>query len=97
MQRGRFSALIGNHRLSPTHIEILRGLLSDDARQRWTAAELEQWTSGRRLTPKNTDAGRRRLAVSNFAGMDIGRSAPCRRDGRACVSEASKIIETVPR
>src|SRR3546814_8033617 len=33
-------------------MEVLRGLLNDDLRDRWTLDDLNFWVSGRRLSPK---------------------------------------------
>jgi hypothetical protein len=93
MERGSFSAIIGNHRLSPSHIEILRGLLADDARQRWTAADLEQWLNGRRMTPKSSDAGRRASRHFDFMGGEYWQAAPLAAALSKHVGEATKIIE----
>lgn len=93
IERGSFGALIGTRRISPAHIEILRGLLADDARQRWTGAELDQWTSGRRLTPKNTDAGRRATRAYEFLGHEYWQTRPLAAAMAAHVSEAAQIIE----
>ena len=93
MQRGSFAAIIGNHRLSPTHIEILRGLLADDARQRWSASDLEQWQSGRRMTPKSSDTGRRAARHFDFLGKEYWQVRPLAVALSNNVSEAVKIIE----
>lgn len=94
IERGSFGALIGNSRLPGTHIEILRGLLTDDARQRWSGADLEQWLSGRRLTPKNTDAGRRAARALTFAGKDYTQPRPLADALADNVSEATHLIQT---
>ncbi|MDE1900639.1 MAG: serine/threonine protein kinase [Alphaproteobacteria bacterium] len=93
MQRGSFAAIVGNSRLSPAHIEILRGLLSDDARQRWTASNLEQWLNGRRMTPKGSDAGRRATRHFDFMGSEYWQAAPLAGAMAANVTDAAKIIE----
>lgn len=93
MDRGSFGALIGNRRISPAHIELLRGLLSDDARQRWTGPDLEQWTAGRRLTPKSTDAGKRAARAFDFMGHHYWQVLPLAAAMAAHVGEAAKIIE----
>ncbi len=93
LDKGSFAALIGNHHLSAMHIELLRGLLTDDARQRWTAADLEQWQTGRRLTPKSTDAGRRAPRAFAFHGKEYWQVRPLAMAMAANVSEAVRIIE----
>jgi hypothetical protein len=93
IERGSFAALIGNRRLSSSHIEILRGLLADDARQRWTAGDLEQWTNGRRLTPKNTDAGRRATRAFEFMGHNYWQARPLVVAMAEHVGEAAQTIE----
>jgi serine/threonine protein kinase len=93
IERGSFGALIGNRRISPANIEILRGLLADDARQRWTAADLEQWTNGRRLTPKNTDAGRRAARAFEFMRHEYWQARPLAMAMAQHVSEGAQIVE----
>jgi len=93
MQRGTFGALVGSQRLSPTHIEILRGLLADDAKQRWTAGDLDQWLGGRRMTPKSSDAGRRAARHFDFAGKEYWQAAPLAAAFAQNPAEAAKVIE----
>lgn len=93
MERGSFTALVGNRRISPSHIEILRGLLADDRRQRWVGTDLEQWTSGRRQTPKNTDAGKRAARVFEFHGENFWQTRPLAASMAANVNEGAQIIE----
>ncbi len=93
MERGSFNAFVGNRRLASSHIELLRGLLTDDARQRWTASDLEQWQTGRRLTPKSTDAGRRASRHISVGGKEYWQLRPLASGLAANVSEAVKLIE----
>ena len=93
LERGTFNAVVGNHRLFPSHIELLRGLLSDDARQRWTAEDLEQWMTGRRLTPKSSDAGRRASRHFAVAGKEYWQVRPLAAALAENVLDAVKIIE----
>lgn len=92
-ERGSFNALIGTRRLSGSHIELLRGLLTDDAKQRWTSADLEQWLNGRRLTPKNTDAGRRAGRALELAGKEYWQVRPLAAALASHMSDAARIIE----
>lgn len=93
MQRGSFGAIIGTHRLSPTHIEILRGLLADDAIQRWTASDLDLWLGGRRMTPKSSDAGKRASRYFEFLGTEYWQVRPLATAMSSNVLEATKVIE----
>lgn len=93
IERGSFAALVGNHRLSASHIEILRGLLNDDARQRWTGDDLDQWLSGRRLTPKNTDTGHRASRYYEFCGKEYWSARALAMAFPQHVTEAVQIIE----
>jgi eukaryotic-like serine/threonine-protein kinase len=52
IERGSFMTIIGQARLPPELIEILRGLLADDGRERWTIEDVENWMQGRRLKPR---------------------------------------------
>ncbi len=49
---GSYGALIGRNRLSMPIMELLRGLLCDVTKERWTLKDLLAWTQGRRQTPK---------------------------------------------
>jgi hypothetical protein len=93
MEQGTFNTLIGHHRLSPSNIELLRGLLSDDAHQRWTAADIEQWLGGRRLTPKSSDAGRRANRHFEFAGKEYWYVRTLAKAFAEHVPEAARVIE----
>lgn len=93
MEKGSFNSLIGARRLSASHIELLRGLLMDDARQRWTAEDLEQWMTGRRLTPKSSEAGRRASRHFDIGGKEYWQVRPLATALAENVPEAVKLID----
>lgn len=93
IERGSFNAMIGNRRIPSSHIELLRGLLSDDSAQRWNVADLEQWIHGRRLTPKNSDVGRRAGRHIHFANHDYWQVRPLAAALAANVPAAVQLIE----
>jgi len=93
MEKGTFNSIVGAKRLSASHIELLRGLLMDDARQRWTAEDLEQWMTGRRLTPKSSEAGRRASRHFDIAGKEYWQVRPLAMAFAENVTEAVKVIE----
>lgn len=47
MELGSFSALAGRYTMSLPIVEMLRGLLNDDPRERWGITDLEHWLAGR--------------------------------------------------
>ncbi len=51
IQQGSYNTLVGDERLPLAFVELLRGLLCDDAEQRWDIEALDLWLSGRRLSP----------------------------------------------
>ena len=51
IEKGSYSALAGNHRVTPALREPIRGLLADDPAERWTLNDLALWLDGRRLSP----------------------------------------------
>ena len=93
IDRGSFAALINNRRLSASHVELLRGLLNDDVQQRWTSGDLELWLNGRRLTPKNTDSGRRATRHIEFGGKEYWQVRPLAAALATRVSDATQLIE----
>ncbi len=54
MADGTYNALTSDDRMPIQVIELLRGLLSDEPRQRWSHESLEQWIAGRRLPTTQT-------------------------------------------
>lgn len=57
--QGSCAAIVGNRRVSASMIEVLRGLLCDDLKERWGIADLRAWLSGRRMSPKQVLLPRR--------------------------------------
>jgi hypothetical protein len=49
---GSYAALVGQARIPLSLMEPLRGLLTDDPRERWTVQDLDMWLAGRRQSPK---------------------------------------------
>lgn len=49
---GSYAVITGGARIPASIVELLRGMLSDDPRERWSLREVELWLGGRRLTPK---------------------------------------------
>ena len=68
INRGSYAAIVGSERLSPTMIEPVRGLLTDDTKERWSIQDLELWLHGRRLSPKQPTLPRRATRAFEFNG-----------------------------
>lgn len=52
LSKGSFGALLNSARIPSALIEVFRGLLNDDAADRWSLEQLQMWLGGRRGTPK---------------------------------------------
>jgi eukaryotic-like serine/threonine-protein kinase len=68
IDRGSYAAIVGAERIPPNMVEPVRGLLTDDAKERWTVQDLELWLQGRRLTPKQPTLSKRAPRPFEFAG-----------------------------
>ncbi|HRJ62065.1 MAG TPA: serine/threonine protein kinase, partial [Azospirillaceae bacterium] len=71
IERGSYPALVGQIRLPLAITEVVRGLLVDDPKQRWTVNDLDLWLSGRRLSPKQPQVARRAARPLEFQGQDL--------------------------
>lgn len=54
LENGSYAAITGKDRFKGSILELLRGLLHDDARERWTVEEVMTWLDGRRISPKQS-------------------------------------------
>jgi hypothetical protein len=52
IEMGSYAAITGKDRFKGSVLELLRGLLLDDAAQRWNVDDIITWMEGRRLSPK---------------------------------------------
>lgn len=70
MQHGTYSTLITkNDRFTGAVLELLRGLLIDDQRQRWNLDDVLSWLDGRRLSPKQLSKRKRANRQLQFNGQ----------------------------
>ncbi|MCK5296699.1 MAG: protein kinase family protein [Alphaproteobacteria bacterium] len=65
---GSYAALVGKRTISKNLVECLRGMLSDNPKQRWTLETFEAWVGGRRLSPVVTKIGARAKRSLEFNG-----------------------------
>ncbi|WP_245651271.1 protein kinase family protein [Paramagnetospirillum marisnigri] len=70
IQQGSYNTLIGEERLPLAMIELLRGLLCDDAAQRWELEDLDLWMSGRRMSPLQPRGEKRASRGFPFQGKE---------------------------
>lgn len=68
---GSYAALTAGARIQMNMMELLRGLLSDDPRERWSVREVELWIGGRRLTPKQAKLPSKAARPLVVAGRDF--------------------------
>lgn len=68
MERGSYSVLCERQRIPLAMIEPLRGLLCDEAHNRWDLDELDRWLKGQRLSRSRPSAPLRPSSAFSFAG-----------------------------
>ena len=92
--RGSYAALIRDRRLSLRMIEPLRGLLSDDPKERWTANDLELWVGGRQLSPQQPALPPKASRTLAFQGKDyLTRAGLSHAMGRQW-EEAGRLVQS---
>jgi len=94
IERGSYPALVGHMRLPLGIGEVIRGLLVDDPKQRWTVNDLDLWLSGRRLSPKQPQVPRRAARPMEFQGQEYWYCRTLARAFGRNVSAATAIIES---
>jgi eukaryotic-like serine/threonine-protein kinase len=67
---GSYANIVGTHRIQMNMMELLRGLLADDTRERWSVRDVQLWLGGRRLTPKQVKLPPKAARPLTIGGMD---------------------------
>ncbi|WP_343560190.1 serine/threonine-protein kinase [Kiloniella sp. b19] len=70
LKHGSYGALIGQNRIPLRLMEPLRGLLSDNAADRWGLEDLEFWMSGRQQSPKLAGLPPKAVRYFKFNGKE---------------------------
>lgn len=70
LRHGSYNCLVGRERVSLTMMEVLRGLLNDDEKERWTINDILYWTNGRRQNPKTAAIPRKANRPFVFNGNE---------------------------
>lgn len=65
-----YATLTAGARIQMNMVELLRGLLADEPRDRWSVREVELWIGGRRLTPKQAKLPAKAARPLTIAGRD---------------------------
>jgi eukaryotic-like serine/threonine-protein kinase len=65
---GSYGAIIADWRIPVGMIDLMRGLLADDAKLRWSLGEIEEWLVSRRFVPRQGTALRRATRPFEFEG-----------------------------
>jgi len=65
---GSYSAIIADRRIPVGMIDLMRGLLADDAKLRWSLGEIEEWLASRRFVLRQGAAMRRATRPYEFEG-----------------------------
>jgi eukaryotic-like serine/threonine-protein kinase len=67
---GSYANIVGSHRIQMNIMELLRGLLADDTRERWSVRDVQLWLGGRRLTPKQVKLPPKAARPLTVGGMN---------------------------
>lgn len=70
LREGTYGAILGETRIPLSLMEVLRGLLTDDPKDRWNINEVELWLNGRRLSPKQPKLPPKAARPFSFEGVD---------------------------
>lgn len=93
IQYGSYSAVTGKDRFKGEILELLRGLLNDDASQRWGLDEVLGWLDGRRLSPKQALTAKKAQRSISFNGEKYLLPHLLAMDLESSPIETKKIIE----
>ena len=94
IEEGSYAALIGDFQPPGAMATLLRGLLADDRKQRWTLSELKKWLKGARPEPRSAEREPRTDRPFVFEGKKY-RTCRSLAYGLACnPAAAAKLAET---
>lgn len=70
LERGSAGLLLDRSVAGLNFTELLRGLLCDDPRERWTVDDIDQWLNGRQMTPKQAILPPKATRPYRFNGVE---------------------------
>lgn len=94
MEDSSYTALIGKERINGSLLELLRGLLHDDEKERWTVDDIMHWLDGRRLTPKQAGRNMKASRPIPFNGRKYFRPEILAKDLHKNPAETRQLIES---
>ncbi len=94
MENGSYVALTGKDRFKGSVLELLRGLLHDNPRERWTIEEVMTWIDGRRLSPKQTFKIKKAARPLTYANKKYSFTPQLAMDIDLNLQETARIVET---
>lgn len=93
IELGSYGALTGKERFTGAILELLRGLLYDDWRQRWTIEEIVSWMDGQRLSPKQSSKKQKASRPVHFNNERYYRTSLLAMDLTKNEAEAAQLID----
>ncbi|MEO5337633.1 MAG: hypothetical protein H7841_12170 [Magnetospirillum sp. WYHS-4] len=94
VEQGSYASICGNARVPLSMLEPLRGMLSDDPRERWGIEALDLWINGRQMTPIQKRAAQKADAPFAFGGHNHVTTRTLARSFSRNVREAAKVVRT---
>lgn len=95
MQFGTYATLVSpEEHFSSSMVELLRGLLIDDRRLRWTMDDVLTWMDGRRLSPKQAPKKQKAARALSFHGKSYSQPNMLGRDLFTRVQETVQLVES---
>lgn len=91
---GTYTALLEAERFPAPLVELLRGLLIDDADQRWGIEEMQGWLDGQRLSPKQSVRSVKASRPLDFNGKEYFWPAILAMDLPYNAAEAVQMVAT---
>lgn len=92
IEQGSYAAIAGEERIPLGMIEVMRGMLSDNLRGRWTLAEVEDWLPSRRVTGRSALSPRRAARPFEFEGRSFSSGRALARAFSRKVGAAAEAI-----
>jgi serine/threonine protein kinase len=71
IEHGSYATIMGKERVTGPLLELLRGVLHDDPKQRWTLDEIYLWLDGQRLSPKQAVKPLKAMRPIKFLDMSF--------------------------